>query len=232
MPDIENEDTLATRAAIGNVRDEIARAILNPVSYDRTIFDMGRRAILISYMAFLLLVIVTLLPPLFSAILHQEIQIGFIPKNENSTPFVQILSAYLIQILIFATSLISLFVGYRLIIASGASPDQVIPPQDYQLLAPLVAEGKSESVDIYVKLSSLRGVTGFFTKLGLTGLPLATIALTLIFSILALFQSSNGAFLDLAKLTLGAFIGSFVQRQVERRNEPSPRNQVTVAPPS
>jgi hypothetical protein len=46
--------------------------------------------------------------------------------------------------------------------------------------------------------------------LGLTGLPLATIGLTLFFSLLAI-QYPN--FMDLAKLTLGAFIGSFVQKQ-------------------
>jgi hypothetical protein len=56
-----------------------------------------------------------------------------------------------------------------------------------------------------------------FTKLGLTGLPLTTVVLTLIFS----FMAAAGAegFMDLAKLTLGAFIGSFVQRQVEQRRE-------------
>src|SRR4051794_27472114 len=54
-----------------------------------------------------------------------------------------------------------------------------------------------------------------FTKLGLTGLPLATISLTIIFSLLA--TANPGTFLDLAKLTLGAFIGSYVQRNVEIR---------------
>jgi hypothetical protein len=59
--------------------------------------------------------------------------------------------------------------------------------------------------------------TGSFTQLGLTGLPLATIGLTLFFSFLALVHPDG--FLDLTKLTLGAFIGSFVQRQVERRSD-------------
>jgi hypothetical protein len=85
------------------------------------------------------------------------------------------------------------------------------------LLAPLVTDGKTESIDQYVRLSSLAKFTGTFTQLGLTGLPLATIALTLFFSLLALVKPDD--FLDLAKLTLGAFIGSFVQRQVERRGE-------------
>jgi hypothetical protein len=41
---------------------------------------------------------------------------------------------------------------------------------------------------------------------------LATVGLTLFFSIIAIFHAE--AFMDLAKLTLGAFIGSFVQRNV------------------
>lgn len=65
------------------------------------------------------------------------------------------------------------------------------------------------------RLSSLGGATGTATKLGLTGLPLATVGLTIFFSVVALFDSrADGGFMDLAKLTLGAFIGSFVQRAV------------------
>jgi hypothetical protein len=43
-------------------------------------------------------------------------------------------------------------------------------------------------------------------------LPLITVALTIGFSVGAYFESDT--YLDLAKLTLGAFIGSFVQRNV------------------
>ena len=107
------------------------------------------------------------------------------------------------------------WIAYRIVIASGVKSKEIIPNQDYELLAPLVRDGKTDAIDQYVRLSSLSGFTGTFTKLDLTGLPLATIALTLIFSMLALFRMDQ--FLDLAKLTLGAFIGSFVQRQVESR---------------
>jgi hypothetical protein len=101
-----------------------------------------------------------------------------------------------------------------------ANPESPIPPNSYALLAPLIRDGKSESIDQYVRLSSLSGFTGTFTKLGLTGLPLATIALTLIFAALALLTTdteSQRSLFDLTKLTLGAFIGSFVQKQVEQR---------------
>jgi hypothetical protein len=132
---------------------------------------------------------------------------------------VRFLAPNAVYVLLFIVSLISLFIGSRLVVAAGASAVNVIPSQDYLLLAPLVTEGKSESIDQYVRLSSLAKFTGTFTQLGLSGLPLATIFLTLFFSLLTMF--SPGSFLDLTKLTLGAFIGSFVQRQVERRADTS-----------
>jgi hypothetical protein len=70
-----------------------------------------------------------------------------------------------------------------------------------------------------VRLSSLSGFTGAFQKMGLTGLPLATVTLTLIFAGLAIYDKQS--FLDLAKLTLGAFIGSFVQKQQVDRGIPN-----------
>jgi amino acid transporter len=121
----------------------------------------------------------------------------------------------LVFLLLAVVSFFSVFIGYRLVAATGATTINVIPERDYDLLAPLVSDGKSESIDQYVRLSSLTRFTGTFTQLGLSGLPLATIGLTLFFSIMAIVEP--GSFLDLAKLTLGAFIGSFVQRQVETR---------------
>lgn len=84
-------------------------------------------------------------------------------------------------------------------------------------------KGNSEPIDQYLRLRSLSGFAGNFTKLQITGLPLTTVVLTLIFSFIALFPLSDpklpGQFLDLAKLTLGAFIGSFVQGRVEQRKQ-------------
>lgn len=92
-----------------------------------------------------------------------------------------------------------------------------------------VIDGKPEPVDQYVRLRSLSGWAGNFTKLGVTGLPLTTVILTLIFSAVALIPTQHSQnFLDLAKLTLGAFIGSFVQRQVEQRRQETV--QVGTAP--
>lgn len=92
-----------------------------------------------------------------------------------------------------------------------SSPKYTITPEDRELLEPLIKEANEKAIDQYVRLSSLSGATGTATRLGLTGLPLATIGLTVFFSLGAMI---NYGFLDLAKLTLGAFIGSFVQKAV------------------
>lgn len=124
-----------------------------------------------------------------------------------------------------------------------------------------------EALEIFKQFVSLYGFTGNITKLGLSGLPLLTAALTIFFTILAaliwfigawvhgagaLVQGAGAleegrsaslpavaalpgavatndlhdmitALMDLAKLTLGAFIGSFVQRNISSQ-KPSPPN--------
>ena len=115
-------------------------------------------------------------------------------------------------------ALIYMFVGYRLLGVSGKSVNHIIPPDDRKLLEPLISEGNEKSIKQYVVLSSLSGFTGTFQKIGFTGLPLAMVTLTLIFSALSFFEPKGIDFFELTKLTLGAFIGSFVQKQVS--NEP------------
>jgi hypothetical protein len=134
--------------------------------------------------------------------------------NESDSAIMRLLIPNAVYIVLGVVAVTSAIIAYRLVAAGGATATVVIPPQDYPLLAPLVAEGRADAIDQYVRLSSLAKFTDTFTQLGLTGLPLATIGLTLFFSGLALLRPEE--FLDLAKLTLGAFIGSFVQRQVER----------------
>lgn len=144
-------------------------------------------------------------------------ELSRLPITTSDSAIVRIIFSNILYIFLFIVALFSSYIGYRLVSAAGATRNPVIPAEDYNLLAPLVAEGKAEAIDQYVRLSSLSKFTGTFTQLGLTGLPLATIFLTLFFSVLTLIDSSQ--FLDLTKLTLGAFIGSFVQRQIERRGE-------------
>ncbi|NKK82652.1 hypothetical protein [Rhizobium leguminosarum] len=113
----------------------------------------------------------------------------------------------------FATAIVGvlLLMGTRILISTVSMRKDVIPSLDRDLLEPLIRAGDEKAIDQYVRLSSLSGTTGTATKLGLTGLPLLTVALTLVFSALELYKPGSG-FMDLTKLTLGAFIGSFVQR--------------------
>lgn len=135
--------------------------------------------------------------------------------------FGRILSFFLAPLVSLTAGLVCTLVGTRLLTSSGAVTTQVIAPQDLPILGPAIAAGNEEAITQFIRLSSLSGLTGTFTKVGLTGLPLATIALTILLSLLGLF---NSQFFDLAKLTLGAFLGSFVQRtQSDPASRPSVR---------
>ena len=117
-------------------------------------------------------------------------------------------------------AVIAATLGKRLLTTARMADARTIPYEDLPLVSQAVIDGKSEPIDQYVRLRSLSGISGNFTKLGVTGLPLTTVALTLMFSFIALLPVDAAAqFLDLAKLTLGAFIGSFVQGRVEQRKQ-------------
>lgn len=122
---------------------------------------------------------------------------------------------------LFVTGLCCAGFGYLLLNAAGAVGRTVIPAQDYRLVSALVEAEKDHGIELYIRLSSLNGLTGMFTRLGITGLPLATIALTLLFALLGWFGGpAQAKFLDLANLTLGAFLGSYVQRRVGEASPP------------
>ncbi len=129
-------------------------------------------------------------------------------------------------LLIIGATLLAIifYVGMRVVISSISIKRDVIPEADRELLTPLIASANEKAINQYVKLSSLAGATGIATRLGLTGLPLLTVALTLVFSALAIYQP-NGEFMDLAKLTLGAFIGSFVQRAASEQSTASSKKE-------
>lgn len=116
------------------------------------------------------------------------------------------------DILIFLAAIFLGLVALRLLFGAGRGVPRVIPLEDRPLLEPLIAAANKDAIAQYVILSSLSGFTGTFQKIGFSGLPLATSALTLIFSALSFLDAE---FLELAKLTLGAFIGSFVQKGVD-----------------
>ena len=186
---------------------------INPLIIGRS--DWAFRICFISFLGFLLLLF---LPPVFEAVSDKRFFVGIPVGSENV--LLQLAGSLFPHLSLFLITVITAYIGYKLVVASGASPENPIPPANYRLLSPLITDGKSESIDQYVRLSSLSGFTGTFTKLGLTGLPLTTVILTLIFAAIALLPvdaESKKSFMDLTKLTLGAFIGSFVQRQVEQR---------------
>jgi hypothetical protein len=118
------------------------------------------------------------------------------------------------ELILSTIGLVAALLGIQLLrsvgLSRGQQPGRVINSEEWAAIADQVKSGQEEAVTQYIRLTSLSGFTGAFTKLGLTGLPLATIGLTLFFSLLAI---RFPAFMDLAKLTLGAFIGSFVQKQ-------------------
>jgi hypothetical protein len=139
----------------------------------------------------------------------------------------KIISDFTPEFLLSAIALTTALLGVGLLKAAGlseSSPNMVINPKEWDVLSQELKGGSEEAISQYIRLTSLTGFTGTFTKLGLSGLPLATIGLTLFFSLLFL---KNAAYLDLAKLTLGAFIGSFVQKQVS-----ASQNSGTVRLPS
>ena len=197
------------------------------------ILQKSRLPLLIALCSFSGLFLLIFVPPITSLLTGRAMTFNLDFGNQQASPLIAVLALYFPHILLFIVTLVSGYIGYRLIVASGANPENPIPPSAYNLLAPLIQEGRSESIDQYVRLSSLSGFTGTFTKLGLTGLPLTTVALTLIFAALALLAGdaeSQKSFFDLTKLTLGAFIGSFVQRQVEQRRTSGPTGDEAQAP--
>ena len=103
-------------------------------------------------------------------------------------------------------------IGFRLIGRASKGTLTVIPPEDRELLEELIKGEKTQAISQYVVISSLSGLTGSFKKIDFTGLPLVTVILTLIFCGLSFLEKGESDFIELAKLTTGAFIGSFVQK--------------------
>ena len=159
----------------------------------------------------------------FGVIAYLKVAESFNPKISGPLTtwldFVQQQSGTLGLLLI---AVVAATLGKRLLTTARMADARTIPYEDLPLVSQAVIDGKSEPIDQYVRLRSLSGISGNFTKLGVTGLPLTTVFLTLVFAAIALMPVTSTIatqFLDLAKLTLGAFIGSFVQGRVEQRKQ-------------
>jgi hypothetical protein len=148
---------------------------------------------------------------------REGLPVGGVSATSTTEIINKYFAVFFTHIILLITALVSAVIGYMLFRTAGAVSREVIPWSDRKLLSSMLTAGNSAGIDEYVRLSSLSGTTGFFTKIGLSGLPLATIGLTLIFALLSIGGNDN--FAELAKLTLGAFLGSYVQRQVGQASE-------------
>lgn len=143
--------------------------------------------------------------------------VGFMlyDQGKQARSHVPVLYDYIPEYILISIGIFTALLGVILLRSVGVAkfqePTPVVSVPEWHVLSKQVAEGNEDAISQYIRLTSLTGFTGTFTKLGLTGLPLATIGLTLFFSIMSVYYPTQ--FVDLAKLTLGAFIGSFVQRQ-------------------
>ena len=138
-------------------------------------------------------------------------------KLLRSDPDIRGITAFIPELILCGIAVFTALLGVSLLRAAGVTtlvPGPVISPVEWATLSDEIKQGREDPVTQYVRLRSLSGFTGVFTKLGLQGLPLATIGLTIFFSLMYL---NDKEYLELAKLTLGAFIGSFVQKQVGER---------------
>ena len=127
---------------------------------------------------------------------------------------------------LIAIVILSAIAGYLFLDASNPPAPDAFLPRDRELLSKTIAAGNEQAVTQYLRLRNMRGITGFFQKLGLPGLPIATIFVTLLFTFLAVSVAGEAqkSLFDLAKLTLGAFIGSFVQRSIDPSVHPHGRS--------
>ncbi len=154
------------------------------------------------------------------AILLYRAGLGDLKDAMSWTNVVQIFFA---PLMLFVIAVFSSLLGFSMLQISGRPSRRVIHPDDYKLLSEMLLKGNHSGIDDWIRLSSLTGIIGGFTKVGMFGLPLATIILTIGFAVLAVvtihWPETSKAMFDLSKLTLGAFIGSFVQRQTaEHKN--------------
>jgi hypothetical protein len=85
---------------------------------------------------------------------------------------------------------------------------------------------EKSTADDLSKLQRNVGTAGFFNRIGLTGIPLVVALFALVFCALTFLAQQlqlerlGDAFLDLTKLTVGAFIGSLTRSRPQSQKEP------------
>jgi hypothetical protein len=156
-----------------------------------------------------------------------------------------------VQTVIFVAVLASC-IGFVLM-RTGRNIEETISgnalPNDARILLSSSIEHSADPIGDWTRLVGLTGGKGVFRKLELSGMPLATILMTILFCALGLaapvlpdllgtasapaprepFDKAAAIFLDMAKLTLGAFIGSFVTKSTSRDAEATKAGAVAAA---
>lgn len=148
--------------------------------------------------------------------------------TNGASPLIAFFLANSAAMVLILSGICAGLLGTNLMGKSVSVTAQTIGERDRRLLEPLITGANEEAISQYVRISSLTGLTGFFTKLGFTGLPLATAGLGVLLIFLAIFQDGTIAsdLMDLAKLVIGAFIGSFVQRKVGKSGSSLPEDNL------
>src|SRR5687768_2217701 len=95
---------------------EHAQVTINPLVLHRS-----RLPFAISLAAFVALLLLIFTPALMG-LLGRPTNIGF-DFGSGSSPFILLLALYLPHLLLFVTTVASGYVGYRLVVASGANPE-------------------------------------------------------------------------------------------------------------
>lgn len=147
---------------------------------------------------------------------------------EGASDIVVLLAVNSDVIALALLAILAATIGHSLVNKASESTNYVIRPDDAPKIWPLISEEKKDAIALYMEIARLSGLSGKFVRFGFTGLPLATVVLTIIFVLLSF---KNEQLLDLAKLTLGAFIGSFVQRGSDAKNGIAAAPFVTAPPP-
>ena len=208
LDDEANSDS-TVKPAVGRPR---TRPYQPWTAADRIISTSGYMLIIASVLGFLAAGLLQLLPHLLPNAFEKL----------RATTWIDLFQQHSESLTLLVMAVVAAYLGKQLLTTANLKESHTIPVEDLPLIRQAVLDGKPEPIDQYVRLRSLSGMSGNFTKMGITGLPLTTVLLTLIFSFISLLPVEGASdFLDLAKLTLGAFIGSFVQRQVEQRRHES-----------
>ena len=112
---------------------ESPRIAINPLVLHRS-----RLPFTISLVSFVALLLI-FAPALIGLLTGRPSNLHF-DFGSETTPMILLVAMYLPHALLFATTVASGYVGYKLVVASGASPEN--PPSNYSLLAPLIQKAR------------------------------------------------------------------------------------------